>query len=66
MEQGLRLHPDNPSLLYNLACAEALAGDAEAAIEHLRRAVELKPEYAREAAQDEDFASIRDHPAFPA
>ena len=66
IENGLREHPDNPSLLYDLACAEALDGDSEAAIEHLRRAVELKPEYAKDAQSDEDLASIRSHPNFPA
>jgi tetratricopeptide (TPR) repeat protein len=65
VEQGLQEHPDNPSLLYDLACLEALSGDADAAIEHLRRAVELKPEYAKDARSDEDFASIRPRPDFP-
>jgi tetratricopeptide (TPR) repeat protein len=65
IEKGLREYPDHPSLLYDLACLEALTGETEAAIEHLRRAVELKPEYAKDALQEEDFASIRDHPAFP-
>jgi tetratricopeptide (TPR) repeat protein len=64
--KGLRDHPDNPSLLYNLACLEALEGDAEAAIGHLRRALELKPAYAEDARTDEDFASIRHRPDFPA
>lgn len=66
IEQGLREHPENPSLLYDVASLEALMGETEAAIEHLRRAVELKPEYAKDALQEEDFASIRNHPAFPA
>jgi tetratricopeptide (TPR) repeat protein len=65
IENGLREYPANPSLLYDLACLEALMGETEAAIEHLRRAVELKPEYAKDALDEEDFASIRDHPAFP-
>jgi tetratricopeptide (TPR) repeat protein len=65
IENGLREHPDNPSLLYDLACAEALDGASEAAIGHLRRAIELKPEYAQDAQQEEDFASIRSHPRFP-
>jgi Flp pilus assembly protein TadD len=64
--QGLEAHPDNPSLLYGLACLEALSGDSDAAIERLRRALELKPEYAKDARSDEDFASIRDRPDFPA
>jgi tetratricopeptide (TPR) repeat protein len=65
IENGLREHPENPSLLYDLACLEALMGETEAAIQDLRRAVELKPEYAEDAREEEDFASIRDHPAFP-
>lgn len=66
IENGLREHPDNPSLLYDLACAEALDGEPEVAIEHLLRAVELKPDYVEDAKKEEDFASIRDDPRFPA
>ena len=66
IEEGLKEHPDNPSLLYDLSCLEALTGEHDAAVEHLRRAVELKPEYADHAAKDEDFAAIRAHPGFPA
>ncbi len=66
IEQGLREYPDNPSLLYDLACLEALVGEPEAAIDHIRRAVELKPEFAKDAQADEDFASIRQRPDFPA
>jgi hypothetical protein len=51
---------------YHLACFSALDGDREAAMEHLLRAVELDPAAARWAATDEDFASIRDDPRFPA
>ena len=65
IEEGLREHPDNPSLLYDLACAEALDGAADAALEHLKRAIELKPEYASDAQREEDFASIRSDPRFP-
>jgi tetratricopeptide (TPR) repeat protein len=65
IEAGLKEHPQNPSLLYDLACVEALDGDAEAALEHLRLAVELKPEYAQDAQNEEDFASIRARPEFP-
>jgi hypothetical protein len=65
IETGLREYPDNPSLLYDLACLEALMGETAAAIGHLNRAVELKPEYATDALHEEDFASIRNHPGFP-
>jgi tetratricopeptide (TPR) repeat protein len=66
IEDGLREHPENPSLLYDLACLEALEGKTKAALEHLNRAVELKPGYAKDAQQEEDFASIRSDPRFPA
>ena len=65
IEAGLQQHPDNPGLLYDLACADALDGDRDAAIDHLRRAVELQPEYAKAAQEEEDFDSIRGQPGFP-
>jgi tetratricopeptide (TPR) repeat protein len=42
--EGLERHPDDPGLLYNVACYEALAGRRDDALEHLRRAHELAPE----------------------
>lgn len=62
---GLEQHPDNPGLLYNLGCAEALAGRPEDALEHVRRALELKPEWAEMAGKDEDLASVRELPGWP-
>jgi tetratricopeptide (TPR) repeat protein len=59
-------HPDSPSVLYNLACAEALTGKDEEALEHLRRAVELYGPFAEIARDDPDFDSIREHPRFVA
>jgi tetratricopeptide (TPR) repeat protein len=58
-------HGDNPNVLYDVACAEALAGERAAALEHLRRAVELRPQAAEWAADDSDLDAIRDDPAFP-
>jgi tetratricopeptide (TPR) repeat protein len=64
--EGLTRHPDNPSLLYNLACFEAQGGRRAEALEHLRRAFELDPEKVRAwASDDSDLDSIRDDPAFP-
>jgi tetratricopeptide (TPR) repeat protein len=62
--EGLAERPDHPVLLYNLACAESLAGDADSAIAHLRRAIELRPETARWADEDEDFKPLREDPRF--
>ena len=64
--EGLEVHPDNPAVLYNLACFEAQGGRSDEAIEHLRRAHELDPDKVRAwAAGDSDLDSIRDDPAYP-
>jgi tetratricopeptide (TPR) repeat protein len=57
--------PGAGGILYNLACAEARLGETDAAIEHLRRAIEIEPRFAELARDDEDFAAIRDDPRFP-
>jgi len=61
----LERRPEHPATLYNLACAEVLAGRADAAAAHLREALELRPELARTAAVDEDLAPLRDRPDWP-
>jgi tetratricopeptide (TPR) repeat protein len=62
---ALANHPDHPRVLFNVACAESLLGEREAALEHLRRAIELEPECAEWARTDRDFDPIRDDPRFP-
>jgi tetratricopeptide (TPR) repeat protein len=62
---GLEQYPDNPSMLYNLACFESQAGRKADALEHLRRAVALDPKLGDRAARDADFEPIRDEPGFP-
>jgi len=50
---------------YNAACWESLAGNADAALDHLRDAVELDAEETRGyMAQDADLDPIRDDPRF--
>ena len=61
-----REHPDRGTTLYNLACAESLAGKREDALEHVRAAVELDPKLAALAADDSDLDAIRDDPEFSA
>ena len=61
--EGLADWPEHPSLRYQLACYEALAGHREQAIEHLRVAFDGNPETRRWAAGDDDLASVRDDPA---
>jgi mannose-6-phosphate isomerase-like protein (cupin superfamily) len=59
-------HPDDAGILYNLACAESLAGRGDDALEHLRGAVEQDASFAEIAADDSDFDPIRDEPKFSA
>jgi tetratricopeptide (TPR) repeat protein len=65
LEEALARRPDHPAILYNLACAEALAGRADDAIAHVTRALELKPEWSDTIGKDEDFAALRDRPDWP-
>jgi len=57
-------NPPYSGLYYNTACFEARAGRIDAALEHLRRAVELEPSLAEFARTDEDLAALRDQAAF--
>ncbi len=63
--EGLELHPGNTSLLYDLACIEALLGETDAALEHLQQAL-TNPRLREHARTDTDFDSLRDDPRFSA
>jgi mannose-6-phosphate isomerase-like protein (cupin superfamily) len=63
---GLELHPDNPTLLYDLACAEALAGRLDDALAHVTRALEQKPEWREHAEKDTDLEEVRKLAGWPA
>jgi hypothetical protein len=65
LEDGLKEN-DAPVVHYQLACVEALAGNRERALDELENAVSRGPRLAQAAQDDEDFASIRDDPRFPA
>jgi tetratricopeptide (TPR) repeat protein len=65
MQEALVREPDAWQGAFNAACFEALAGETDAAVDHLRRAVELDPGEARRyAAKDSDLDSIRADPRF--
>jgi hypothetical protein len=65
LEENLE-EKDAPVLHYQLACVEALAGNRERALDELTVAVDANERYRTAAKTDEDFASIRDDPRFPA
>jgi tetratricopeptide (TPR) repeat protein len=64
MQEALAREPGAWQGQYNAACFEALAGNADAAIEHLRAALTSHPDIADHAAGDDDLASLRDDPRF--
>jgi tetratricopeptide (TPR) repeat protein len=64
LEQALSHYRETSTLHYNLACAEALLGKADSALEHLRAAVQARPSFAEHARADADLAELRDDPRF--
>jgi hypothetical protein len=57
--------PDHAGLNYNYACFATLAGDTgRDTFAHLRRAVELRPQFREDARRDDDFVAVRDDPRF--
>ncbi len=66
MEQLIAENPDHWSVHYNAGCFEALAGDSDAALAHLRRAKELDSEgqSAQYFREDSDLDPLRDDPRF--
>jgi tetratricopeptide (TPR) repeat protein len=65
LNEALEANPGNGSVLYNLACVEARAGESEAALGHLEESVAAQPDLAKLAQTDSDLDSIRDDPRFP-
>ena len=52
------------SAIYNLACVEALSGEAGKALEHLEAGIEALPRLAADARTDPDLESLQSHPRF--
>jgi tetratricopeptide (TPR) repeat protein len=63
--EGLEHYPGHPTLNYQLACFEALAGRSDEALARMRIAADANPDVIEWAADDADLDSIRDDPRFP-
>jgi len=63
VREGLKA-TDHAFLSYDVAAYETLLGRGQDALVNLRRAVEVEPRTAAWARDDEDFASLKDHPEF--
>ena len=64
LEKALRLSADGDHIHYAASVVHALQGDAAAAVESLRRAIELNGRNRSLARTDADLSSLRDHPAW--
>jgi len=64
MQEALAREPDAWQGQYNAACFEALAGETDAAFDHLRRAIAVNRDVVAYAADDGDLASLRDDPRY--
>lgn len=64
LRTALQGDPNNAAILYNLACAYALAGDDLLAVRTLQAClrVDTTGQFLQRAREDEDFKTLRDHP----
>jgi len=63
-EKALRLHPDEPHLLYSLAATHAQTGSHEEALNYLKRSIQIQPRFRAQAYNDADFSGLRDNRKF--
>lgn len=64
--KSLEKHPDADYVYYSMAASLAMKGEAEGAIEKLRRAVGLNEDSRVHARNDSDFSALESHPGFRA
>ncbi|MEQ8995586.1 MAG: tetratricopeptide repeat protein [Coleofasciculus sp. B1-GNL1-01] len=64
-DHALQLKPNLADTWYNRACCRALQGYADLAIDSLKQAIEINPNFREQAKTDADFESIRNSWRFP-
>ncbi len=68
--RAIMIGPDDHLVQYNVACAQVLLGNADAAVTHLESAFAASPDFRRWLAEwlahDADFDPLRGHPRFQA
>jgi len=62
----LEEYPGNALGLYNVACMESMLGRSDDALAHLGAAVDAWPAFKKNAAEDDDFAALREDERFKA
>lgn len=64
LQRARKQAPKADYIVYAMAALDCLTGEAEAAMENLKLAIELKPENRYHARNDEDFAFLQEDPRF--
>jgi tetratricopeptide (TPR) repeat protein len=64
LDKARKLAPKGDFVFYALAALDCLTGEAEAALENLKIAIDLRPENRYHARNDEDFAFLQEDPRF--
>jgi tetratricopeptide (TPR) repeat protein len=64
LDRALKGAPKADHIVYAMAALDCLTGEAEEAIERLKRAISLRPENRYQARNDPDFAFLQDDPRF--
>ena len=64
--RALRADPDEPAILYNVACNFAIAGESDESIKYLGQAIDQGFGYRAWLENDSDFDSLRNDPRFQA
>jgi adenylate cyclase len=65
-DRALEIDPDEAAIVYNVACAYALLGEIDEALDLLEKAVRNGFGHKEWVENDPDFVSLREHPRFRA
>jgi len=63
-DRALKASPKADHIVYAMAALDCLTGEADAAIEKLKQAIQLRPENRYHARNDEDFSFLQEDPRF--
>ncbi|MCD6453408.1 MAG: tetratricopeptide repeat protein [Dehalococcoidales bacterium] len=63
-DRVLRLKPNNPNILYNLACLDLLQGKTDNALGYLKRVIDKDEKFREIVKTNKAFNSVRDDPRF--
>ncbi len=64
LERARKIAPKADYVIYALAALDSLTGEVESAMNHLKLAIELRPENRYHARNDQDFAYLLEDPRF--